>query len=159
MATTFTFGGTDITNVATTGTKIIVSNVYRPLRKPVTRHKVEIPGRPGAWDFGGGVERDYNISVDLTITAAKTTQIMPCAEAIDTALNGKKVLTFSDNPTTKYSGQIFSGIDLTPELPGNVARATLIFECSADLNIILKPPVATAAVTGLAPDLTVVVTT
>jgi len=133
MATTlyWSSANTDITSVATTGTKIIISNVYRPLKKPFTRHKVEIPGRTGSWDFGGGVQRDFNVSVDLTITAAKTTQIMACANAIDTLLVGKKDFYFSDSSSMAYTGQIFSGIDLTPELPGNVVRATLIFECAA----------------------------
>jgi hypothetical protein len=134
MATTLFWNSTDIKKVATTGTQIIISNVYRPLRKPVTRHKVEIPGRPGAWDFGDstsfpGVERDYTVSVDLTITANRSSDVMACAAAIDSLLAGKEKFYFSDSTSTIHTGQIFSEIDLIPEEPGNVARATLIFEC------------------------------
>jgi len=114
---------------ATTGTQIILSNIYRPLRKPVTRHKVEIPGRRGSWDFGDGVERDYTVSVDLTIVATNSAGVMECAAAVDTFLNGKEDFYFTDSTGTIHKGQIFSEIDLTPEEPGNVARATLIFEC------------------------------
>ena len=114
---------------ATTGTQIILSNIYRPLRKPVTRHKVEIPGRKGSWDFEGGVERDYTVSVDLTITADRSSNVMACASAVGTFLAGKEDFYFTDSTGTTHTGQIFSEVDLTPEEPGNVARATLIFEC------------------------------
>ena len=131
MAVTVTFDGTDITSVATTGTEIIIGNISRPLRKPVTRHKVEIPGRAGSWDFGGGVERDYTVSIDITITGGTTTQIMTCAAALDTLLDGKGDLVFSDSPAVTHSAQIYSQIMLNPEGAGKIARATLQFECDA----------------------------
>lgn len=134
MATTFywsTSTNNDIKDVAPSGSEIRIANVYRPLRKPVTRHKVEIPGRVGSWDFGGGVERDYTVSVDLIITGDRSSDVMACAEAVDTFLTGKEPLVFSDSTGTTHQAQIFSEITLTPEGPGNVARATLEFECDA----------------------------
>ena len=156
MALTFYWSTveTDITGVATTGTKIILSNVYRPLRKPVTRHKVEIPGRPGAWDFGGSVERDYKITVDLIITASKSSDVMACAEAIDSTLDGREPLYFSDSTGTVHRAQIFSEITLTPEGLGNVARATLEFECQEESRFASEHvaiPIATATAEGTAP--------
>ena len=136
MATTFYWGGTstthDITDVATTGTRIVVSNVYRPLRQSVTRHKVEIPGKTGSWDFGGGVRRDYSISVDLIIVASKSSDVTACATALETALEGKENLIFSDSTSMVHTGQIFSEITMTPEGSGNIARATLEFECDGE---------------------------
>ena len=131
MAVTATFGGTDITSVATTGTTIIIENAQRPLRKPVTRHKVEIPGRAGSWDFGGGVERDYTVSMDIAIKGNTTTQIMTCAAALDTLLNGKGDLIFSDAPTVTHSAQIYSQITLDHVGGNMLARVKLEFECDA----------------------------
>ena len=121
--------GDNIKTKATTGSEIIISNVYRPLRKPVTRTKVEIPGRIGSWDFEDGVEQDYSVSVDIVITALKSSNVVACAEAVDTFLDGKQSLIFSDATGTVHTGQIYSEITLTPEGLGNVARATLEFEC------------------------------
>ena len=150
MATTFYFGGTNITSVATTGTTIRISNVYRPIKKSVTRHKVEIPGRFGSWDFGGGVERDYQIKVGLIITANTVAQIMPCVDAIDAALRGKDTLVFSDSTTKTHQAQVYSASILTPEGPGNIARATINFECDAtDYNVVVDASKATATAAGL----------
>ena len=122
---------TDITDRATTGATIVISNVYRPLRKAYTRHKVEIPGRAGAWDFGGGVARDYTISVDMIITASRSSDVMATAAAIQTKLDTKQSIWFSDSTGTRHIAQVFSEIMLTPEPPGNVARLTVDFECDA----------------------------
>jgi hypothetical protein len=133
MATTFYFSTayTNITSVATTGVTIRVTNVYRPLIKSYTQHRVEIPGRTGSWDFGGGVQRDYTISVDLALTASKSSNIMATAAAIATLLQGKKgSLIFSDTTSVTHTAQIYDEIRLVPEGPG-VARATLNFECDA----------------------------
>ena len=158
MATTFYWGGTstthDIANVATTGTQIVVSNVYRPLRQSVTRHKVEIPGRRGSWDFGGGERRDYSISVDMIIVAEKTTQVMACVDAIEYALDGKKTLIFSDSTAKVHTGQIFSEITLTPDGTGNIARATIEFECDATGPVEVDAAAATATASGVVPTVT-----
>jgi len=133
MATTFFWSTsyTDITStdVAPAGTEIKIANVYRPLIKPVTRTKVEIPGRQGAWDFESGSEGDYTISVDLVIVASKSSDVMACATSIASLLDGKDNLVFSDSTGTTHKAQIFSEVTLTPEGLGNVARATLAFEC------------------------------
>jgi len=135
MATTFYWSTaqTDITGVAPTNSEIIISNVYRPLIKPMTRHRVEIPGRVGSWNFEGGVARDYTISVDLIITGARSSDIQACAAQIENTLSDNKPqpLVFSDSTGTTHQAQIYSEITLTPEGPGNVARATLEFECDA----------------------------
>jgi len=131
MATTFYWNDTDIRDKAPQNTEIIISNIYRPLRKPVTRHKVEIPGRAGSWDFGGGVEMDFPVSVDIVITANDSAGVMSCAAAIEGELTGKGALKFSDRETVTYQAQTFSEITLTPEGAGNIARATIEFECDA----------------------------
>ena len=154
MATTFTFGGTDITSVATTGTEIKINNIYRPLRNSVTRHKVEIPGKAGSWDFGGGVERDYTVTVDMTIVGGSVAQVMTCADAIDEALDGKEFLIFSDAPVKKHLAQIYSEITLSPKGSGNVVRATLKFECDGGPIEYIPVTAAAASVVGIAPSVT-----
>ena len=129
--TTFTFGGTDIKTIASTGTEIIITSIKRPLKRPTTRHKVEIPGRPGAWDFGGGVARDYIVSVEIIIIGETSSKMLECARAIDTLLTGKDALVFSDDPTVTHQAQVFEGITLEPQKVSFIARATIIFECDA----------------------------
>ena len=137
MATTFYFNETtsaapiDITSVATTGTKIIITNITRPVRKPVTRHKLEIPGRKGSWDFGGGVVRDFRITVNMAITANASSNLIPCAEAVSSALDGKHTLYFSDSTALTYEAQTYSEISFLTEGNGDVGRATIVFECDA----------------------------
>ena len=122
---------TDITDRATTGATVVISNVYRPLRKAYTRHKVEIPGRAGAWDFGGGVARDYTISVDMIITASRSSDVMATAAAIQSTLDTKQSIWFSDSTGTRHIAQVFSELRLRPQPSGNVARVRINFECDA----------------------------
>ena len=129
--TTFYFDGTDITSVATTGTSIVVNSIRRPIRKSVTRHKLEIPGRKGSWDFGGGVERDFSITVGLIIISTASSNLMACVDAVDTALDGKATLYFSDSTGTTYQAQVYSEIALATEGNGDIGRATITFECDA----------------------------
>ena len=136
MATTFfwsTSTDNDIKDQAPAGSEIRIANVYRPLRKPMTRTKVEIPGRAGSWDFEMGVERDYTVSVDLIITGDRSSDVMACASAVETFLSGNEPqpLVFSDSTSVTHMAQIYSEITLTPEGPGNIARATIEFECDA----------------------------
>ena len=132
--TSFTFGGTDLQVQIPTASnvQIIIEEINRPLRKPVTRHKVEIPGRAGAWDFGGGVARDYIISVRLTIVGDHD-KVLECASNIDGFLDGKETLIFDDDPTVTYQARVFEGIMLEddPQHDNNLARATIVFECDA----------------------------
>ena len=154
MATTFYFGGVNITSttVATSGANIIVSNIYRPLKKNLTRHKVEIPGRFGSWDFGGGGGRDYTIKVGLIITANTAAQVMTCVDSLDYALRGKESLIFSDSTTKTHQAQVFSAVMLTPEGSGNVVRATINFECDAeDFDVVTSAPTAVATAAGNTP--------
>ena len=133
MATTFYYSTdyTDITTTATTGARIVIKNVHRPLRVGYTRHKLEIPGRTGSWDFGGGVARDYMVTVDMIIIGSRSSDVMATAAAVETALNAKQEIVFSDSTDVTHTAQIFSEIQLTPEGAGNIARATIEFECDS----------------------------
>jgi len=131
MSTSFTFGTTDIKTVATTGTEILINRIERPVMKPVTRHKVEIPGRAGSWDFGGGVARDFTITVQLTIAGGNSGQVMVCARAIETALEGKKALVFSDDATKTFQAQVYEMVMQEQLGVGSAVRATIVFECDA----------------------------
>lgn len=132
--TSFTFGGTDLKDQIPSGSnvQIIIEEINRPLRKPVTRHKIEIPGRAGSWDFGGGVARDYIISVTLAIVGDHD-KVLECARNIDSFLDGKEALIFDDDPTVSHEAQVFEGVMLKddPQHDNNLARATIVFECDA----------------------------
>lgn len=132
MATSFTFGGTDINTQAPEGVQIIIEEINRPLRKPVTKHKIEIPGKAGSWDFGGGVAQDYTIEVKITI-AGDHDAVLECARNIDSFLDGKETLIFTDEPAESHEAQVYEGIILEddPRNGSNVATATITFECDA----------------------------
>ena len=129
--TTFTFDAVDIKTVATAGTEILINRIERPVMKPVTRHKVEIPGRAGSWDFGGGVARDFTITVQLTIVGGNSGQVIACSRAIASALAGKKALIFGDDLTQSYQAQVYEMVMQEQLGVGSAVRATIIFECDA----------------------------
>jgi len=123
---------TDIATLATTGAAITISNIYRPMLKPHTRHKVEIPGRAGAWDFGNSVAQDYTISVDMIISASRSSEVMATAAAIAAKIEGNRDrIIFSDSTKEIHFGQVFEEVALAPEGAGNVAMTKIVFECDA----------------------------
>ena len=122
---------TDLASVATTGVTIRIGNIYRPLMKPYTRHKVEIPGRAGAWDFGGGVVRDYAVSVNFIITGPRSSDVQATAAAMTSALSTKQTIVFSDATSVAHTAQVYNAVQLTPDGAGNVARARIDFECDS----------------------------
>lgn len=126
---TFTWDGEDIKDQAPAGAHVRVNSVYRPLIYPVTRHKIQIPGRAGSWDFGGGVKQDYEITVDITIFGDTEEAVMDCVEVLSDFLSGKKDLIFSDKPDVTHTAEIYQGASLTHEGWGNVVRGTIVFEC------------------------------
>ena len=132
MSLTFTWGGDDILAQATTGTTIYLGRITpRPFKKAVTRHKVEIPGRKGSWDFGGGVERDYTIMAELFIKGDTSANVMACAEALATFLKGKEELIFSDAPTTVHVAEVYDEIPMDYEMDIRLGSITVVFECDA----------------------------
>ena len=104
--------------------------VIRPLKKSLSSHKIEIPQRAGSWDFECGVEQDYNITVEIVIIADTAENIMLCAKAIETYLDGKGQVRFTDD-TAIHEGQIYQGVYIYSDLIGNYGTATLVFECDA----------------------------
>jgi hypothetical protein len=134
MGTTLTWGGVSLASTAGSTEAIRINQIQRPIRKPVTRHKVEIPGRKGSWDFGGGVERDYSIVMNMTIVASNAANLQTAVKKIDTFFDGKKALIFSDDTGTIHTAQIYEMCLVTPVGLGNVARATINFECDSSTS-------------------------
>lgn len=137
MGFSFTWGGDDFktaTDTTAIDTKVNITSLDRPLKKPQTRHKVEIPGRAGSWDFGGSVERDYLIDVDFVIVGEDSAGVMTRAGNIETffeTTNETEELIFDDSTDVVHNAQVYEAIELSPEGPGNIARGTITFECQA----------------------------
>lgn len=126
------FGGTDLTSAATSPTKMVVSSVARPSRKPMTKRRLKVPGRAGSWDFGPGVPEDYQVTVLLHVIGETPADSMATAAALSVILDGKKPLVISDQPLITHQAQVYDEVRIEPE-PGK-ARAftlTVIFECDA----------------------------
>ena len=137
MGFSFTWGGVDFktgTNTTAVTTRLNITNLTRPLKKPQTKHKIEVPVRVGSWDFGGSVERDYLIDVDFVIVGEDSAGVMARAKNIAEffeSTNETEELIFDDSTGITHNAQIYEPIQLSPEGPGNVARSTITFECQA----------------------------
>ena len=124
--TTFTFKGV---NVNTIVTKIMISEIRRPVRPEVTRRKIQIPGRAGSWDFGLGDKQDFNIEVDFNIVAASSGQLMTLMRSLSTFLDGKGSLVFSDDQSKTYTAQVYKIITPRKRVFSYACSGTIIFEC------------------------------
>ncbi len=128
---TFTWNSADIKDQAPTGAEIRITNIQRPIIYPVTRRKVDIPGRDYSWDFGDGDLEDYNIQVDIVITATTAEVAQECVEDVASFLTGKENLKFSDSDIIHHA-RIYSASMASPEGRGNVIRASFNFECDGN---------------------------
>lgn len=128
---TFSWNDTDIKDYAVTGTEITIREYSFPLRKAITKHKVQIPGRAGSWDFGGGVEQDYNIRIVIAIIGDDVDKIMETADLLETAFSDKGELILSFRPNVIHYAKIYDEIPMDLEGPGGVGVVELNFECDA----------------------------
>jgi predicted phage tail component-like protein len=124
----FTFKGVPVTTAVA---DILISGIKRPLRPAVQRRKVEIPGRNGAWDFGPGASRDFEIEVDFTIRATDTGTLMAKMRILASYLDGKGPLVFSDDPAKVYQAQVLQMIVLERGVFSTIRSGTIVFECDA----------------------------
>ena len=126
---TFSFKGVSVTTIVA---DILIPEIRRPLRPQVTRHKLEIPGKSGSWDFGDGVKQDFNIEVDFILRGATVEETRNQARALDTFLDGKGDLVFTDDPGETYSARVYAAIGLDKIVFSRVVEGTIIFECDAE---------------------------
>ena len=119
-----TFGTTDLSTLD--GVKIIR---VTPVRPSYTRHKVSIPGKPGGYDFGGNEPEDYEIIVDVMVTADSRTDLRTRINALFAALDGKETLTSGG---ISCSAQVYNEISMDENVTGRLARGTIVFECDAE---------------------------
>lgn len=124
--TTFSFKGVPVTDIIS---DIMIPDIRRPLRPEVTRRKLEIPGRDGAWDFGPGNKRDFVIEVDFTIKGEDNGDLMTKMRSLADFLDGKGELIFSDDPEV-YQAQVFAQIMPSKRVFQRVQSGTIVFECS-----------------------------
>lgn len=124
----FTFKDVPVTTAVA---DILISGIKRPLRPAVQRRKVEIPGRNGAWDFGPGARRDFEIEVDFTIKAVDTGSLMNKMRSLADFLDGKGPLVFSDDPTKVYQAQVLQIIVPEQGVFSVIRSGTIVFECDA----------------------------
>jgi predicted phage tail component-like protein len=124
----FTFKEIPVTDAVL---NILISDIRRPLRPAVWRRKIEIPGRDGAWDFGPGVKRDFEIEVDFTIRAADTGALMAKMRSLAVYLDGKGPLVFSDDLTKVYQAQVLQLIVPERRVFSAIRSGTIVFECDA----------------------------
>jgi len=131
MPFSFTFGGQDIIDdTEVNNTDLLVRSVDRPVREEITRHKIEIPGRHGSYDFGGGVRRDYNVTVNLIILAYTEEEIDTRINKIRNLLKGSKELIFSDSEII-HKAQIFESFSYDISGVGGSAEISIVFDCNA----------------------------
>lgn len=110
---------------------ILISDIRRPLRPAVVRRKVVIPGRDGAWDFGPGAKRDFEIEVDFTIKAVEAGALLAKMRSLADFLDGKGPLVFSDDPTKVYQAQVLQIIVPERGVFSVIRSGTIVFECDA----------------------------
>ncbi len=124
----FTFKDVPVTTAVA---DILISGIKRPLRPAVQRRKVEIPGRNGAWDFGPGAKRDFEIEVEFTIKAVDTGTLMTKMRSLADYLDGKGPLVFSDDPAKVYQAQVLQIIIPERGVFSVIRSGTIVFECDA----------------------------
>ena len=129
---TVKFKNVDLTTAATGTTRMVISAVSRPIRKPMTRRKLAIPGRAGSYDFGVGVAQDYTITVSGHITGTTSANVQTALASLSALLAGKEDLVISDQPAVTHTAQVYDEIRISPR-PG-MSRAVdfaITFECDA----------------------------
>ena len=126
--TTFTFGGAAVTSVVP---DIMIPDIRRPLRPEYRKHKVEIPGRDGSWDFGVSERQDFNIEVDFNILSTTSSALMVSLRELDTFLTGKKELIFSDDTSVSYMARVYAMIALNKRVFSYAQSGTIVFECDS----------------------------
>ncbi len=124
--TTFSFKGINVTTIIA---DIMIPNIRMPLRASRRRRKVVIPGRDGSWDFGPGAKDDFEIEVDFTIKAVNSTDLKEKLRSMDSFLEGKGALIFSDDPTVPYQAQVLKEITLRKRVFSYIQSGTITFEC------------------------------
>ena len=133
---TFSWNATNIQDLAATGVEILVRDLSFPLRQAISRHKVEIPGRAGSWDFGGGVKQDYNITIVIAVVGKDIDNIMTTLDSLEAALTDKGDLVLSFKPNVTHKAKIYDEIPVDLEGPGGVALVELNFECDAEPDVV-----------------------
>lgn len=126
------FKEVDLSSIEVSGAKLFITTVTRPIRKARTSHRLQIPGRPGTWDFGPGVEQDYTITVEAYMMAPTPEARMALANVLDTVLTGKGDLWIYDEPGKTHTATVEEEIVISPDprRPGAV-QVSIPFYCEA----------------------------
>ena len=104
-----------------------ISNVT-PARPSYTRHKVQIPGKVGSYDFGNNQSQDYTITVSVIVVGSTREQLRTRITGLFNALEGKGTLK---SDSIDVEAQVYDPVVMEENVVGNVARGDIVFECDA----------------------------
>ena len=99
-----------------------------PARPSYTRHKVQIPGKPGSYDFGNSQPQDFAITVSVIVVANDRFQLRARINSLFDALEGKGDL-ITDGISVQ--AKVYEPVIMEENITGNVARGDIVFECDA----------------------------
>lgn len=128
---TLTFGGSEINTVLPAGASVGVTSVVRPVRPSQTRRKLQLPGRDGSWDFGEGKKEDFNVEVELVLSATTKEIAFTALDAIADYFDGKEDLVFGDNPGKTYHARVYQMVTAERHGRGKIYQISITFECDA----------------------------
>lgn len=128
MGTTMSFKGAELTT-SVAGAKI--TKITRPARPAYERNKVVIPGRDGSYDFGNNRKEDFLITVEVLITGSSASALQTKLASLNSYLDGKGELCFSDASNTKYQAQVYDEVTVADDASARWARVLIAFECDA----------------------------
>lgn len=120
MVKDFTFN-----DVTASSKNIIVTSIQRPILPTLRQRKMTIPGKDGAWDFGGNTYDEQMIKISCMITRSLSSQSFIRELALWLSKKGK--LSFNDEPDKYYIGRVYE--ELINEWDGNFRVITITFEC------------------------------
>lgn len=127
--------GTDVTfqgvSMRTAIDGLSITNITRPTRPERERNKVVIPGQDGTYDFGNNRVEDYIITVEVVITADTAAELQTRSDALQSYLDGKGTLIFSDALGATHTAQVYDEVLLVGNANARFARGLIVFECDS----------------------------
>lgn len=106
---------------------IIVNRVHRPILPALRPRKLVIPGKDGAWDFGGNTYEERTITIDCTLTQPLDKNSLIRSMALWLSQKGR--LTISDEPEKYYIGRTYDQLLQEIEQLVEIGTFSIPFVC------------------------------
>lgn len=135
-----TFAGEDILEKVN---GLHITGISRPASPPRTSHRVEIPGKDYAYNFGNSKKRGYEIIVEVAIMPGT---VVEGGEEVEETLRDRikqlkdyleyedeKALIFTDDSGeggTTHMAQVIEAVQMEEDPSRQLARGTITFLCS-----------------------------